>query len=259
MMSVLHMGPPTQLGDDFNEDEGYVDEGYVDEGYVDEGYFDEEDGEYEEEDDFTYIKRETRHERPSRSSRKRRRAAAAGDGVTLDDEDAGAVEGGKLDAAIRSEMKGLSPHMRPYYHPHSRMSGLPYKKKVTSSLKVCVSMKALVQHFLAVFPPDHFFEALTFLHHYVDIIRSSALGQCYMEGIYSHFRARAKLFLDWESDPSAKVESPYTKARLVDFMEMFLVVPDYEQLERDDFYELTSKRINNRPVARCRRRRNGRV
>ncbi|ELR07862.1 hypothetical protein GMDG_02744 [Pseudogymnoascus destructans 20631-21] len=144
-------------------------------------------------------------------------------------------------------MKGLSPHMRPYYHPHSRMSGLPYKKKVTSSLKVCVSMKALVQHFLAVFPPDHFFEALTFLHHYVDIIRSSALGQCYMEGIYSHFRARAKLFLDWESDPEREVESPYTKARLVDFMEMFLVVPDYEQLERDDFYELTSKRINNRP------------
>ncbi|KFZ03783.1 hypothetical protein V502_10666 [Pseudogymnoascus sp. VKM F-4520 (FW-2644)] len=68
-----------------------------------------------------------------------------------------------------------------------------------------------------------------------------------MQGIYTHFCARAKLHLDWASDPDGLDKSPHTRARLVEFMERFALVPDYDLLERKDFHELTGKKINTRP------------
>lgn len=51
--------------------------------------------------------------RSSISTMKRRRAAAAADGFTLYDKGAGAVVGGKLDAAIRCEMRDTYPDVQP--------------------------------------------------------------------------------------------------------------------------------------------------
>ncbi|KFZ03782.1 hypothetical protein V502_10665 [Pseudogymnoascus sp. VKM F-4520 (FW-2644)] len=73
---------------------------------------DEEDEE-DEKDDFIIVERETSHESSSRSSRKRRKAAATEDSVALYERYVSPVKGGKLDAAIRSEMKGLYPDMQP--------------------------------------------------------------------------------------------------------------------------------------------------
>ena len=68
-----------------------------------------------------------------------------------------------------------------------------------------------------------------------------------MQGIYTHFCARAKLHLDWASDPEGLDKSPHTRARLVEFMERFALVPDYDLLERKDFHELMGKKMNTRP------------
>lgn len=98
----------SRLRNYFDEDE---DERYVDEEYED--YEEEEGEEYEVEDNFVYVKEETMQKRSSISTMKRRYAAAAADGFTLYDKGVGAVVGGKLDAAIRSEMKDAYPNVQP--------------------------------------------------------------------------------------------------------------------------------------------------
>ena len=74
---------------------------------------DSDENEEDEEDDFIIVEKETSHESSLRSSRKRRKAAATEDSVALYERYVGLVKGGKLDAAIRSEMKGLYPDMLP--------------------------------------------------------------------------------------------------------------------------------------------------
>jgi hypothetical protein len=114
-------------------------------------------------------------------------------------------------------------------------------------LEDCLSMEDLVGHFQDLYTPENFLQAFGFIHHYIDIKKSTDLGRFYLEEIYTHYCAKAKLFLDWQSDPEREVESPYTKERLVEFTESFPMIADFDRLERADFHELTTKRIHNRP------------
>ncbi|KFZ11333.1 hypothetical protein V501_04822 [Pseudogymnoascus sp. VKM F-4519 (FW-2642)] len=296
-------------GEYFDEDE---DERDVDE---EDGEYEEEDGEYEVEDDSIYVKEETMQKRSSISTMKRRQEAAAAVGFTLYDKGAGAVVGGKLDAAIRSEMRNAYPDVQQHEieakwkgmmeildreiryvfllnfqhavpglkegiiakiapdfpwcsrtHASLRASIMDKSKQmrynVLKSLQLhvktavqdapdllegCLSMEDLVEHFQRLYTPENFLQAFGFIQHYIDIKISTDLGQYYMEEVYSHYCAKTELFLDWESDPEREAESPYNKARLVEFMEQFPTVANFDRLERDDFHELTIKRIRNRP------------
>lgn len=141
-------------------------------------------------------------------------------------------------------------------------------------LEVYLSMEDLVAHFQELYTPENFLEAFGFIHHYIDIKKSTDFGRFYLEEVYTHYCAKTKLFLDWQSDPERGVESPYTKTRLVEFMERFPTIADFARLERAEFHEVTTKRIartnQSRPtvsfavlisfsVVRRRRRRRGSV
>ncbi|OBT75172.1 hypothetical protein VF21_05507 [Pseudogymnoascus sp. 05NY08] len=270
-----------RLSDYFDEDE---DERYVDEEFDE--YEEEEDGEYEVEDgeyDLVHIKEEARQIRSSISTMKRRQAAAAADGFILYDKGVGAVVGGKLDAAIRSEMRNAYPDMQAHeieakwkgmmemldcetryvFLMHSQHSvpglkegiiakiapDLPWYSRTHTSLRTSIMEKSKSMRYNMLKSLQLHVEAATFgfMHHYVDITKSTDLGRFYMEEVYSHYCAKTKLFLDWQSDPEREVESPYTKARLVEFTELFPTIADFDRLERNDFHGLTTERIRNRP------------
>ncbi|KFY07776.1 hypothetical protein V492_06834 [Pseudogymnoascus sp. VKM F-4246] len=303
----------------FDDDEDHVESEYGDDEEYDEDDEDRVEGEYgedeeceedEEDEDNAYMEREIAHVMPPRPLRKLHIEAVAEDGATLDDKDTG-ITRGKLDSAIRSEIKNMYPHKSPHeieaewksmvklldretrfmflmhfqhnipdlkeaiiknitpgFPPYSRTyaslrgsimakcrrmryetiqslcSHVKAAVQEDGQLKDCTEMRALVQYFLGCFSVDNFFKAFGFINHHLDIIRSGGLGQYYLKGIYSHFCARAKLFLDWESAPVRNFGSPYVKARLVKFMEMYPTTPEFVHLAREDFHERVVNRAD---------------
>lgn len=116
-----------------------------------------------------------------------------------------------------------------------------------SFLEGSAGIKELVEHFRLLYSPSNFFSAFPFIQHYIDIDKSCDLGKYYMGAIYTNFCARAKLHLDWASDPGRLVNSPHSRARLVDFMEQFPMLADFDHVTRDEFHELGGKKMNTRP------------
>ncbi|KFY82324.1 hypothetical protein V500_10627 [Pseudogymnoascus sp. VKM F-4518 (FW-2643)] len=116
-----------------------------------------------------------------------------------------------------------------------------------SFLQGSAGMKELVEHFRTLYSPSNFFSAFPFIEHYIDIPKSFDLGKFYLEAIYTNFCARAKLHLDWASDPHRTLNSPHTRAGLVGFMEQFAMLAKFDHVTRDEFHELRGKRMNTRP------------
>ncbi|OBT52062.1 hypothetical protein VE04_08912 [Pseudogymnoascus sp. 24MN13] len=235
---------------------------------------------------------------------KRRQEAAAAVGFTLYGKGAGAVVEGKLDAAIRSEMRNAYPDVQQheieakwkvmmeildceirymfllnFQHAVPGLKegiiakiapDLPWFSRTYASLRAsimdkskqmrynmlkslqlhvetavcdapdvlqgCLSMKALVGHFRELYTPENFLQAFGFIQHYINIKKSTAATW----RKYTRFTVR-KPNSSWTGSP---IPNAKPKAQ---FMEQFPTVANFDRLERDDFHELTTKRIRNPP------------
>ncbi|OBT61236.1 hypothetical protein VE03_09668 [Pseudogymnoascus sp. 23342-1-I1] len=136
----------------------------------------------------------------------------------------------------RKTLEALKSHVKTAMHDEH------YGEKI----RECKSMKILVQYFYALHCPANTLEVFHYIENHIDINKSSHAAKSYLRSIYAHFCAFTKLFLDHEDDPHNDDGNKYDKKHLVKYTTTLPMAPDFANLSRADFHELTGKEPTNR-------------
>ncbi|ELR10223.1 hypothetical protein GMDG_04612 [Pseudogymnoascus destructans 20631-21] len=112
-------------------------------------------------------------------------------------------------------------------------------------LKSCSKFEDLVLSFRGRYTTTNFMEVFYFVHRYVDIPSSTALGQYYCCELYAHICAKGKLMMDWEAKKGRAVDDKISRSKLVEFMSQFPLIERFDELKKEDFHELFNKTILN--------------
>ncbi|ELR04995.1 hypothetical protein GMDG_01566 [Pseudogymnoascus destructans 20631-21] len=110
----------------------------------------------------------------------------------------------------------------------------------------CTTLDGLGDMFRTRYTAANFFEAFRFIHHYIDLEKSSNLAQYYVKELYVNACARTKLMMDWKSDPNRKAVSLHSRESFTDFLQCFPLIADYDQLDKDEFHETFKRRSNTK-------------
>ncbi|ELR03034.1 hypothetical protein VC83_02454 [Pseudogymnoascus destructans] len=76
-----------------------------------------------------------------------------------------------------------------------------------SGIRYSKTLDGLGDMFRTRYTAANFLEAFRFIHHYIDLEKSSDLAQYYVKELYINACARTKLMMDWKSDPNRKAVS----------------------------------------------------
>lgn len=103
---------------------------------------------------------------------------------------------------------------------------------------------ALTRAFKSTFNPRNFYKLFRFLNGYIDIEKSTKLGDHYAKEIYGNLLMRAKLHIDAE-DCSVK-HGRNSRQEILKMIDKMRLVNEFDRVARSDFVELNEQRIHTK-------------